>query len=51
MSVPLSPDPAWKIVETNADQSGAHGYRFYPDKVRGEGFFLSVIQKKEPSVR
>ena len=50
VSVTLSPDPSWQIVETYADQSGAHGYRFYPDKVRGEGFFLSVIQKKEPSV-
>jgi 16S rRNA C967 or C1407 C5-methylase (RsmB/RsmF family) len=47
MSMPLSPEPGWQIVETNADQSGAFGYRFYPDKVRGEGFFLSVIQKKE----
>jgi len=47
-SISLSPDPGWHIVETIADQSGAQGYRFYPDKVRGEGFFLSVIQKKEP---
>jgi 16S rRNA C967 or C1407 C5-methylase (RsmB/RsmF family)/NOL1/NOP2/fmu family ribosome biogenesis protein len=46
-SISLSPDPQWKIVETNADRSGAHGYRFYPDKLKGEGFFLSVIQKKE----
>ncbi len=48
VSIPLSPDPAWQIVETNAQQSGAFGYRFYPDKIRGEGFFLSVIQKKDP---
>ncbi|HEY4935273.1 MAG TPA: RNA methyltransferase [Puia sp.] len=47
ISIPLSPDPKWNIVETNSDQVGAHGYRFYPDKVLGEGFFLSVIQKKQ----
>ncbi len=43
----LSPDPDWNIVETISDQAGAHGYRFYPDKIQGEGFFLSVIQKKQ----
>ncbi len=46
-SVPLFPDPNWNIVETVSDLAGARGYRFYPDKIRGEGFFLSVIQKKE----
>jgi 16S rRNA C967 or C1407 C5-methylase (RsmB/RsmF family)/NOL1/NOP2/fmu family ribosome biogenesis protein len=49
-SVPLLPDPDWHIVESIADQSGAYGYRFYPDQVHGEGFFLSVIQKKEPVI-
>lgn len=29
------------IVETEG------GYRFYPHKVRGEGFFMSVMQKKD----
>ncbi|MGB4972160.1 MAG: rRNA methyltransferase, partial [Cyclobacteriaceae bacterium] len=24
------------------------GYRFYPHKVKGEGFFLSTVRKKEP---
>ena len=45
-SIPLSPDPSWNIVGTKSDQTGAYGYRFYPDKLAGEGFFLSVIQKK-----
>jgi len=48
VSVPLTPDPAWHIIETCSEHAGALGYRFYPDKIRGEGFFLSVIQKKEP---
>jgi len=44
-SVPLFPDRAWNIVETISEKSGAFGYRFYPDKVTGEGFFISVLQK------
>jgi 16S rRNA C967 or C1407 C5-methylase (RsmB/RsmF family)/NOL1/NOP2/fmu family ribosome biogenesis protein len=47
VSIALSPDPEWNIVETISDEAGAFGYRFYPDKVSGEGFFISVIQKKE----
>jgi 16S rRNA C967 or C1407 C5-methylase (RsmB/RsmF family)/NOL1/NOP2/fmu family ribosome biogenesis protein len=47
ISVPLSPDPDWNIVETISEQAGAFGYRFYPDRVLGEGFFLAVIQKKQ----
>jgi 16S rRNA C967 or C1407 C5-methylase (RsmB/RsmF family)/NOL1/NOP2/fmu family ribosome biogenesis protein len=47
ISVPLSPDPVWNIVETFSDQAHASGYRFYPYRMKGEGFFLSVIQKKE----
>jgi 16S rRNA C967 or C1407 C5-methylase (RsmB/RsmF family)/NOL1/NOP2/fmu family ribosome biogenesis protein len=46
-SVPLFPDPNWNIVETISEKHEAHGYRFYPYKVSGEGFFLSVIQKKQ----
>ena len=25
--------------------SGARGYRFYPDKIKGEGFFLACFEK------
>jgi 16S rRNA C967 or C1407 C5-methylase (RsmB/RsmF family)/NOL1/NOP2/fmu family ribosome biogenesis protein len=49
-SIALYPDPAWNIVETISDQAGARGYRFYPDKILGEGFFLAVIQKKQSVV-
>ena len=34
----------WNIIET-ASSSGAVGYRFYPDKVKGEGFFLACFRK------
>ncbi len=31
---------------TEIDFNGIYGYGFYPDKVRGEGFFISVVRKK-----
>jgi NOL1/NOP2/sun family putative RNA methylase len=38
-------DDTWGAVEV--EQDGITGYHFYPHKVKGEGFFISVIQKKE----
>lgn len=46
-TIPLSPNPDWKIIETRSDRAGAYGYRFYPDKTQGEGFYISVMQKKD----
>jgi 16S rRNA C967 or C1407 C5-methylase (RsmB/RsmF family)/NOL1/NOP2/fmu family ribosome biogenesis protein len=40
----------WNIIATTS-KTGAEGYRFYPDKVKGEGFFLSCFSKKEGSER
>ena len=34
------------IVKT-LSASGAFGYRFWPDKVKGEGFFIACFQKEE----
>ena len=31
---------------TEIESNGIYGYGFYPDKVRGEGFFISAIRKK-----
>lgn len=44
--LPVTTDAHWGIEEIN--DHGSKGYRFYPHKVKGEGFFLSVIRKKEP---
>lgn len=44
-SVPVAIDKSWGI-ETILE-AGVEGYRFYPHKVKGEGFFLSVVRKKE----
>ena len=35
-----------KIVETFSPVNRATGYRFYPDQVKGEGFFLACFRKK-----
>jgi 16S rRNA C967 or C1407 C5-methylase (RsmB/RsmF family)/NOL1/NOP2/fmu family ribosome biogenesis protein len=41
LSVPLKSG----IIETESLQSHAPGYRFFPDKVAGEGFYLAVFKK------
>jgi len=43
--VKLTTKPEWKIEEIKA--GAAIGYRFYPHRVNGEGFFISVIRKTE----
>jgi 16S rRNA C967 or C1407 C5-methylase (RsmB/RsmF family)/NOL1/NOP2/fmu family ribosome biogenesis protein len=40
----LQVEEEWGIVQTTS-QEGAFGYRFFPDKVKGEGFFLSSFRK------
>ena len=45
-TVSLEPPPEWKIVETVSPQKAAHGYRFYPDKLRGEGFYIAAFRKR-----
>lgn len=33
------------IVETQSPKHKAFGYRFYPDKLKGEGFFIAAFKK------
>jgi 16S rRNA C967 or C1407 C5-methylase (RsmB/RsmF family)/NOL1/NOP2/fmu family ribosome biogenesis protein len=37
----------WNIIETESSKDNAFGYRFYPDKIKGEGFFIAAFQKIE----
>ncbi len=37
----------WNIIATRSATRGMHGYRFFPDKIQGEGFFIAAVQKKE----
>ncbi len=46
-SIPIALDSDWGIEETQSTKHQASGYRFYPHKVKGEGFFVAVLQKKE----
>lgn len=39
MSIPLSIDDEWGIIPAE------YGYRFWPDKVKGEGFFIACFKK------
>lgn len=36
----LSNDPGWNIIKTEG------GYRFWPDKLKGEGFFIACFRKQ-----
>ena len=46
----LELNSAWGIVESEV-AGGAYGYRFFPDKAGGEGFFTAVFRKKSNPVR
>src|SRR5215204_2461744 len=37
--------PFGDIVETISKKHAAFGYRFFPDKIKGEGFFLACFRK------
>lgn len=35
----------WKVVESRSPKTNSKGYRFYPDKLKGEGLFLACFRK------
>ena len=37
----------WGIVESCSPLHNAYGYRFYPDKLKGEGFFIAAFKKQD----
>jgi 16S rRNA C967 or C1407 C5-methylase (RsmB/RsmF family)/NOL1/NOP2/fmu family ribosome biogenesis protein len=41
----LKMEKEWGIVESESPKTNAAGYRFYPDKLKGEGFFISCFRK------
>ncbi|MGB8190563.1 MAG: RNA methyltransferase [Chitinophagaceae bacterium] len=43
----LAIDPQWNIIESFSLKHNVPCYRFYPDKIRGEGFFLSCLKKMD----
>lgn len=48
-SIAMDLPAEWQIVSTTSPVNKAQGFRFYPDKVKGEGFFIAVFQKQEDS--
>lgn len=52
-TVRLQVPDEWNILETQnrelrTENRELFGYRFYPHRVKGEGFFISVLRKTEP---
>lgn len=48
-SIDLNIDSSWGIIQSESPLHNAIGYRFYPDKIKGEGFFLAVFKKETAS--
>ena len=48
-SLRLQMPEEWGIIETTG-RSGAYGYRFYPHRLRGEGFFIACLRKNDGTV-
>ncbi len=44
-TIGLQPQDDWGIIETLSPIHNAYGYRFYPDKVKGEGFYIAAFKK------
>ena len=42
----LDVDISWNIIETKSSK-GNCGYRFYPDKIKGEGLFIAAFKKED----
>ena len=42
-SVKLTLQPEWGVLPTQL--KGVEGYRFYPHRIRGEGFFMAIVRK------
>ncbi len=43
--VSLTIPAEWNVVESASPLHNAPGYRFYPDQVRGEGFYIALFRK------
>jgi 16S rRNA C967 or C1407 C5-methylase (RsmB/RsmF family)/NOL1/NOP2/fmu family ribosome biogenesis protein len=41
----IHPPEEWGITETHSSTHGLIGYRFFPDKISGEGFFIAAVRK------
>lgn len=44
-SLPVDMKMGWGVVETISKKHQFKGYRFFPDKVQGEGLFIAAVRK------
>lgn len=45
LQVPV--DDSWGVITVHSTQKNLIGYRCFPDKVSGEGFFIAALRKRE----
>jgi len=45
-NIPVTLNAEWNIVATVTHKRNCTGYRFYPDKLKGEGFFIAAFRKR-----
>jgi 16S rRNA C967 or C1407 C5-methylase (RsmB/RsmF family)/NOL1/NOP2/fmu family ribosome biogenesis protein len=45
-SVDIETENTWDIVKVHSPQNNIFGYRFFPDKLKGEGFFIAAVKKR-----
>lgn len=45
-TIQIKLDENWGVVETQSDKKNGFGYRFYPNKLKGEGFFIAALRKR-----
>lgn len=46
-SVSITQEKDWGVEATFSPKHKMEGYRFFPNRVKGEGFFMAVLQKQE----
>lgn len=46
VNVNISVPASWNIISCESPEHQCQGFRFYPDKIKGEGFFISVFKKE-----
>lgn len=50
-SVPLDIPDNWGIMAVQSPLKNGYGYRFFPDRIKGEGFYLCCITKTTGSAK
>lgn len=46
VNVPISIPENWNIITCYSPLHHCQGFRFYPDQIKGEGFFITVFKKE-----